>query len=75
MIAPLYDGRSEYEFMQVAPVAQTASGFEIVQSYWQGQMKSSDFEGDWRKALYNGFIPQYGCGSQECLGQGGGGKR
>ena len=57
LIAPLYDGRSEYEFIQVVTGAQTDTGFEIVQRFWQDQMKSADFQADWRKALYNGFIP------------------
>ncbi len=57
LIAPLYDGRSEYEFIQIVAGADAGTGFEIVQHYWQDQMKSADFQADWRKALYNGFIP------------------
>ncbi len=56
LIAPLYDGRSEYEFINVMTGSPAASGFDIVQKYWQSNMKSADFEEDWRKALYNGFI-------------------
>ena len=57
LIAPLYDGHSDYEFMQVVLGQTATSGFGIVQSYWQGAMKSSDFAADWRKALYNGYVP------------------
>ncbi len=57
LISPLYDGRSEYEFIQLVAGGDDIAGFDIVQRYWQGQMKSADFEADWRKALYNGFIP------------------
>jgi molybdopterin-containing oxidoreductase family iron-sulfur binding subunit len=57
LIAPLYDGRSEYEFIQVVAGGQAEPGFDIVQRYWRGQMKTGDFDADWRKALYNGFIP------------------
>ena len=56
LIAPLYEGHSEYEFLSVLTGAP-ATGFDIVQRYWRGNMSSSDFEADWRKALYNGFIP------------------
>jgi molybdopterin-containing oxidoreductase family iron-sulfur binding subunit len=57
LISPLYDGRSEYEFIQLVAGAQEDTGFDIVQRYWRGQMSSANFEEDWHKALYNGFIP------------------
>ena len=57
LIAPLYDGRSEYEFINLLIGTPADTGFEIVQRYWQGHMGSANFEEDWRKALYNGFIP------------------
>jgi MoCo/4Fe-4S cofactor protein with predicted Tat translocation signal len=57
LIAPLYDGRSEYEFINTLAGQPADTGFEMVQRYWQGEMKSANFEEDWRRALYNGFVP------------------
>ncbi len=55
LIAPLYDGKSEYEFIEAISGSPTTSGYEIVRKYWQGQM-SGDFETSWRKALNDGFV-------------------
>ena len=57
LISPLYDGRSEYEFINVITGQASDTGFDIVQRYWRGQMNGANFDEDWRKALYNGFIP------------------
>ncbi|MFZ0704966.1 MAG: TAT-variant-translocated molybdopterin oxidoreductase [Candidatus Korobacteraceae bacterium] len=57
LIAPLYDGRSEYEFINVIAGQPSDTNFDIVQRYWRGQMNGANFDEDWRKALYNGFIP------------------
>ena len=57
LIAPLYDGRSDYEVVQVLVGEPAATNFDIVQRYWRANMKGSDFEAEWRKALYNGFVP------------------
>ena len=56
LIAPLYNGRSEYEFVEALVGSAASTGYEIVRKYWQGQMKGGDFETSWRKALYDGFI-------------------
>ncbi len=55
LIAPLYDGKSEYEFIEAITGSQATTGYEIVRRYWQGQM-SGDFETAWRKALNDGFV-------------------
>ena len=57
LIAPLYDGRSEYEFIEALVASTQSTGYEIVRKYWQGQMQGGNFEAEWRKALYDGFIP------------------
>ena len=55
LIAPLYDGKSEYEFVEALTGSPTATGYEIVRKYWQGKM-TGDFETNWRKALHDGFV-------------------
>ena len=55
LIAPLYDGKSEYEFIEAITGSSATTGYEIVRRYWQGQM-SGDFETAWRKALNDGFV-------------------
>ena len=55
LIAPLYDGKSEYEFIEAIAGSQATTGYEIVRRYWQSQM-TGDFETAWRKALNDGFV-------------------
>ena len=55
LIAPLYNGKSEYEFMEALIGPTSTSGYEIVQKYWQGKM-TGDFQAAWRKALHDGFV-------------------
>src|SRR5271157_5874789 len=55
LIAPLYDGKSEYEFMEALIGPGSTTGYEIVRKYWQGKM-AGDFETSWRKALNDGFV-------------------
>ena len=56
LIAPLYDGKSEYEFIFALVGSSETAGYDIVRKYWQGQMKGGDFEAAWRKALHDGFV-------------------
>jgi len=55
LIAPLYDGKSEYEFLEPLIGSSTTTGYEIVRRYWQGKLMG-DFEAAWRKALHDGFV-------------------
>jgi len=55
LIAPLYDGKSEYEFLEPLIGSSTTTGYEIVRKYWQGKL-TGDFEAAWRKALHDGFV-------------------
>ena len=55
LIAPLYDGKSEYEFLEALTGSPAISGYEIVRKYWQGKL-TGDFEAAWRKALNDGFV-------------------
>lgn len=55
LIAPLYGGKSLHEVV-AALLGQTASGYDIVRKYWQGQHTDGDFERFWRKSLHDGLI-------------------
>ena len=55
LIAPLYDGKSEYEFVEALIGSPSTPGYEIVRKYWQGKL-TGDFEAAWRKALNDGYI-------------------
>jgi MoCo/4Fe-4S cofactor protein with predicted Tat translocation signal len=56
LIAPLYAGRSIYEFMALLSGQGEATGYEIVRKYWQAQHAGPDFEMFWRRALHDGWI-------------------
>jgi len=55
LIAPLYDGKSEYELVEALNGSPTTTGYEIVRRYWEQKM-TGDFEAAWRKALNDGFV-------------------
>jgi len=55
LIAPLYDGKSEYEFLFALIGSPETKGYDIVRKYWQSQLKG-DFETAWRKVLHDGFV-------------------
>jgi MoCo/4Fe-4S cofactor protein with predicted Tat translocation signal len=56
LIAPLYNGKSELEFLFALVGSSEAAGYDLVRKYWQGQSKGGDFDTEWRKALNDGFI-------------------
>ena len=55
LIAPLYDGKSEYEFVEALVGSSATTGYDIVRKYWQGKL-AGDFEAAWRKSLNDGFV-------------------
>jgi len=55
LIAPLYNGKSEYEFVFSLVGSSETAGYDIIRKYWQGQMTGS-FDTAWRKAVHDGFI-------------------
>ncbi len=55
LIAPLYNGKSEYEFIFALVGSPETAGYDIIRKYWQGEMKG-DFDTTWRKSLNDGFI-------------------
>ncbi len=55
LVAPLYNGKSAYEFIFALVGSSETAGYDLVRKYWQGKM-SGDFEAQWRKAVHDGFI-------------------
>ncbi len=56
LIAPLYSGKSKYEFLAYLAGQNDATGHAIVQSYWQKQHAGQDFDTFWKRALHDGWI-------------------
>ena len=61
LIAPLHQGRSEIELMDILLTAPgrypSRTGYEIVRTFWQGQHKSDDFDAAWNQWLQKGLLP------------------
>ncbi|HEX8142130.1 MAG TPA: TAT-variant-translocated molybdopterin oxidoreductase [Pyrinomonadaceae bacterium] len=45
LIAPLYGGRSAHEILAVFSTDQSRTGYDILRTYWQGQMKGGGSSG------------------------------
>ena len=56
LIAPLYSGKSEQEFLASLTGNYDAVSYDLVQNYWKSQHSGGDFDSWWRKALHDGFI-------------------
>jgi len=56
LIAPLYNGKSAYEFVSALVGSSETAGYDLVRKTWQDRIKGGDFETAWRKALNDGFI-------------------
>ncbi len=57
LIAPLYSGRSQSEFISALLGNSAASSFELTQQYWR-QQHAADFDKWWQKSLHDGFIAE-----------------
>jgi MoCo/4Fe-4S cofactor protein with predicted Tat translocation signal len=60
LIAPLYGGRSAHELFAALTGSPETSAYDIVRSFWRNRIGGADFEGWWRRALHDGFIPDSG---------------
>ena len=71
LIAPLYNGKSEYEFViaLVAFVGRCRATTSFA-GYWQGQIKG-DFDTAWRKALNDGFLANTALPAKSVAAKGG----
>jgi MoCo/4Fe-4S cofactor protein with predicted Tat translocation signal len=56
LIAPLYNGKSEIEFVALLNGQSDATGYDLTRAYWQKQYTGGDFEQFWRKSLHDGWI-------------------
>jgi molybdopterin-containing oxidoreductase family iron-sulfur binding subunit len=56
LIAPLYGGKSQYEFVSALNGQGSTGGYEAVRTYWQKQHTGADFEPWWRRAVHDGLI-------------------
>jgi MoCo/4Fe-4S cofactor protein with predicted Tat translocation signal len=56
LIAPLYNGKSEIEFVALLNGQADATGYDLTRAYWQKQHAGGDFEQFWRKSLHDGWI-------------------
>jgi molybdopterin-containing oxidoreductase family iron-sulfur binding subunit len=57
VIEPLYGGKSPYEVMAAMMGQADANGYDLVRQYWQAQLKSDNFDRDWRAILTTGLVP------------------
>ena len=58
LIAPLYDGKSAHEVVQVLLGDSTTTGYEIVQAAWKPRVPATaSFEKSWRKVVHDGLLP------------------
>ncbi len=58
VIEPLYGGKSPYEVVAAMMGQPDAKGYDLVRKYWQTQLKSTNFDGDWRAILSAGVVPE-----------------
>ncbi len=56
LIEPLYGGKSAHEIITILAGQPGLSGHDLVQSSWQKQHNSADFDAFWRKSLHDGWI-------------------
>ena len=70
LIAPLYEGKSEYEFIYALIGPPEVAGYDLVRGYWQNQVKG-DFEAAWRKSLNDGFIANTALPAKSAAAKGG----
>jgi len=56
LIAPLYDGKTAIDVMNVLADQADRSAHDTVQAYWQGQHAAKDFNDFWATALHDGLI-------------------
>ena len=56
LIAPLYNGKSAFEFVALISGQADATGYDLTRAYWQKQHTGANFEQFWRKSLHDGWI-------------------
>jgi MoCo/4Fe-4S cofactor protein with predicted Tat translocation signal len=54
VIEPLYGGKSPHELVAALMGQANAKGYDLVRGFWQAQLKSTNFDADWRTLLSKG---------------------
>jgi molybdopterin-containing oxidoreductase family iron-sulfur binding subunit len=57
MIRPLYGGKTAAEVLALIGGYKDRNGYDIVRNYWLPRWSAGDAEKAWRRALYDGVIP------------------
>jgi MoCo/4Fe-4S cofactor protein with predicted Tat translocation signal len=57
LIAPLYGGKTALEVIATLAGNPDQTDHELVQEYWQAQVKVPNFDIFWKQALNNGVVP------------------
>jgi MoCo/4Fe-4S cofactor protein with predicted Tat translocation signal len=57
LIAPLYDGHSPHEIVELFSAdAPIKSSYDVIRDYWQKQHTGADFDSWWRRSIHDGVI-------------------
>ena len=56
LIAPLYEGKTEYELLAAVMRQPQRTNLDIVKQAWRERYQGSDFEGYWRTAIHDGLV-------------------
>jgi len=56
LIAPLFDGKSDIEFLDIVSGGRDRRGYDILREFWGTILKGKDFESTWRKVLHDGVL-------------------
>jgi MoCo/4Fe-4S cofactor protein with predicted Tat translocation signal len=56
LIAPLYQGKSEHEFVAALSGAPDRTSHDIVKEQWSTLHPGADFDAFWRKSVHDGFV-------------------
>ncbi len=57
LIAPLFEGASIYEMLDILQGNSGNTDHDIVKKYWQGGQMPDEFVAPWRTALHSGVMP------------------
>jgi len=56
LIAPIYEGKTPHEILNVLNSEADRSAHDTVRDYWQGQHKGKNFDDFWRISLHDGVV-------------------
>ncbi|HKJ31222.1 MAG TPA: TAT-variant-translocated molybdopterin oxidoreductase [Balneolales bacterium] len=57
LILPLFDGKSEIEFLNTIVNGKSEKGHKLVRDTWKSYLPASNFEDGWEKVLNDGLLP------------------